>query len=114
MPSGCIVPYQTPKTTPRPYLWRVKSAFNHGLEHTQKNQVHDDTLPNQRLRIGMLEPGSPRFKSCIYHLPAEKIEAIKTKPQFSHLSLRKFPGGPVVKTPRCHCRRHGFHLWSRK
>ena len=22
-----------------------------------------------------------------------------------------FPGGPVVKTPRFHCRGHGFDLW---
>ena len=25
-----------------------------------------------------------------------------------------FPGGPVVKTPRFHCRRRGFDAWSGK
>ena len=30
------------------------------------------------------------------------------------VSLRDFPGGPVVKIPRFHCRGHGFHPWSGK
>ena len=28
------------------------------------------------------------------------------------MEMRDFPGGPVVKTPRVHCRGHGFNPWS--
>ena len=32
---------------------------------------------------------------------------------FKELRLRDFPGGPVVKTPRFHCKGSGFDPWSR-
>ena len=30
----------------------------------------------------------------------------------SELHCRDFPGGAVVRTPRFHCRGHGFDPWS--
>lgn len=32
---------------------------------------------------------------------------------FKKGNVRDFPGGPVVKAPRFHCRRHGLHPWPR-
>ena len=28
------------------------------------------------------------------------------------MKVRNFPGGPVIKNPHCHCRRHRFNPWS--
>ena len=33
---------------------------------------------------------------------------------FKDLKILDFPGGPVVKTLRFHCRGHGFDPWSGK
>ena len=32
--------------------------------------------------------------------------------ELQEMSIEDFPGGPVVKTLRFHCRGHGFDHWS--
>ena len=32
--------------------------------------------------------------------------------EYGKRTERDFPGGPVVRTPRCHCREPRFNPWS--
>ena len=80
--SGCIAPYQTPKATTRPYLWKVKSAFSDGLEHTQKNQACDGRyLP--KLKVKNRDAGARQPQVQTLHLPL----ICKTKLRQNNLSL---------------------------
>ena len=50
----------------------------------------------------------------VYFYYAKYLFLLVTIPHTSYkkISTGYFPGSPVVKTPRFHCRGHGFNPWS--